>query len=101
MKESQTTRILPGATVVCRDLPLFASDETIGAALLGPERVNEWRQIAPLLEARGLPKVDQLMGGRYMPAVRAFFDHLYGLDRGATPLSPDGVENFKSWKRKK
>ena len=56
-------------------LPLFATDSIISAALLGPDRVREWRQIAPLLEARGLPKVDQLMGGRYWPAVRAFFDH--------------------------
>ena len=72
----------------------------MGAALLGAERVQEWRQIAPMLEARGLPKVDTLMGGRYVPAVKAFFDHLYGLDRAATPpLAPDGAEDFDSWRR--
>jgi hypothetical protein len=82
-------------------LPLFATDSIISAALLGPDRVQEWRQIAPSLEARGLPKVDQLMGGRYWPAVRAFFDHQYGLDRGGgTPLAPDGTENFEKWGRK-
>lgn len=32
-----------------------------------------------LLEGRGFPKVDGLMGGRYVPAVRAFFDREYGL----------------------
>jgi hypothetical protein len=32
------------------------------------------------LETRGLPKIDRLMCGRYVPAVRAFFDHLYGLN---------------------
>jgi hypothetical protein len=46
-----------------RSLPLFATDEEIGAALLGSDRVVEWMQIAPLLEARGLPKIDDLMGG--------------------------------------
>ncbi len=87
------TKLLLGET-----LPLFATDDVIGAALLGVERAREWPQIAPLLEARGLPKIDQLMGGRYIPAVRAFFDHLYGLDHGGdVPLAPDGVEDFSGW----
>jgi hypothetical protein len=82
-------------------LPLFATDEVIGVALLGAERVQEWRQIAPMLEARGLPRIDQLMGGRYVPAVIAFFDHLYGLDRGGdVPTAPDGMENFEAWRHK-
>jgi hypothetical protein len=83
-------------------LPLFATDDVIGAALLGPKRVQEWQQIAPLLEQRGLPKVDHLMGGRYVPAVIAFFDHLYGLDRpGDVPSAPDGTENFAAWRQNK
>ncbi len=82
-------------------LPLFASDDMLGALVLGPDRAREWKQIVPLLEARGLPQVDQLMGGRYVPAVRAFFDHQHGLDRsGAPPLSPDGVEDFAGWRGK-
>ena len=82
-------------------LPLFATDDIIGAALLGADRVQEWRQMAQLLEARGLPKVDQLMGGRYVPAIRAFFDHQYGLDRFSdAPLMPDGIEDFDGWKQK-
>jgi len=40
------------------NLPLFATDDVLGAALLGADRVQEWRQMAPLLERRGLPKVD-------------------------------------------
>jgi len=82
-------------------LALFATDEIVGVLLLGPERWQEWRQIAPLLEARGLPKVDPLMGGRYLPAVIGFFDHLYGLDRGGgPPLAPDGVEDFDGWRER-
>jgi hypothetical protein len=45
-------------------LPLFATDSVLGAALLGPERVQEFRQMVPLLEARGFPKIDHMMGGR-------------------------------------
>jgi hypothetical protein len=82
-------------------LPLFPTEEAIGAMLLGPGREQEWRQIAPLLEARGLPKVDQPMGGRYVRAVVEFFDHLYGLDCGGDlPLAPDGMEHFDEWNRK-
>jgi hypothetical protein len=83
-------------------LPLFATDDALGAALLGPHRVPEWRHIASLLETRGLPRVDQLMGGRYTRAVIAFSDHSYGLDCGGdVPLAPDGTENFEKWRRQK
>jgi hypothetical protein len=83
-------------------LPLFATDDAIGAALLGPKRVAEFKQIVPLLEARGLPKVDQMLGGRYTRAVVAFFDHQYGLDRGGdVPLAPDGPEHFDKWRKQK
>ena len=84
-----------------KSLPLFATDTSLGAALLGPDRVSEWLAITPLLEARGMPKVDELMGGRYVRAIIAWFDHEYGLDRGAgTPFAPDGTEDFETWKEK-
>jgi hypothetical protein len=83
-------------------LPLFATDDVIGAVLLGPERIAEFKEIVPLLEARGFPKVDALMGGRYVPAIRAHFDHQYGLDRsGGQPLAPDGTEEFAKWRSRK
>jgi hypothetical protein len=82
------------------DLPLFADDRALGAALLGPRRSGEWRQIASLLEARGLPKIDTLMGGRYVPAVKAFFDGEMGL-KARAPLAPDGVEDLGGWRRRK
>jgi hypothetical protein len=84
------------------NLPLFATDDVLGAALLGADRVQEWRQIVSLLETRGLPKIDKLMGGRYVPAVVAYFDHQYALDRGChPPLAPDGAEDFEKWKKQK
>jgi hypothetical protein len=84
-------------------LPLFATDTALGAALLGLDRVPEWLAMTPLLETKGLPKIDPLMHGRYTPAVRAFFDRLYGLDHGgasAPPLAPDGVEDLEAWRNK-
>jgi hypothetical protein len=78
-------------------LPLFAADGAIGAMVLGSGREKEWREIAPLLEARGLPKIDPMMGGRYVPAVICFFDQQYGLNHGSIPLAPDGPEDFKTW----
>ena len=98
--------VMTRSSSVCRNLeslPLFATDTLLGAALLGPDRVSEWLAMTPLLETKGLPKIDPLMHGRYVPAVRAFFDHLYGLDRNAAstpPLAPDGVEDFETWKSK-
>jgi hypothetical protein len=85
------------------NLPLFATDDALGAALLGADRVQEWREIVSLLETLGLPKFDKLMGGRYVRAVVAHFDHQYGLDRGGhpPPLAPDGVEDFGKWKKQK
>ena len=81
-------------------LPLFADDAAIAAMLLGPGREQEWRQIAPMLEARGLPKVDPTIGGRYVRAVICFFDHQYGLNHGSVPLAADGLEDFKTWKER-
>ncbi len=80
-------------------LPAFASDLELGKAILGTRRAGEWCQIAALLEPRGLPKIDGLMGGRYVPAVRAFFDRDNGLG-GELPLASDGVEDLGAWKRK-
>jgi hypothetical protein len=80
-------------------LPAFASDADLGRAILGARRAGEWRQIAALLEPRGLPKIDALMGGRYVPAVRAYFDRDNGLG-GTAPLASDGVEDLGAWKRK-
>jgi hypothetical protein len=83
------------------DLPLFADDASIGVALFGPgDRAREWPSIASLLEARGLPRIDPLMGGRYVRAVKAFFDHDCGLTDKA-PLAPDGIERLGTWQNRK
>ncbi|WP_439406405.1 hypothetical protein ACNJX9_34030 [Bradyrhizobium sp. DASA03076] len=86
--------------VTLEDLPLFASEMDVSVALMGPGRYSEFRAIVPLLERRGFPKIDGLMGGRYTPAVRAFFDLEYGLyaqGRGSVYGAIDGPENFGSY----
>jgi hypothetical protein len=65
-------------------LPLFASEDEVARALLGPGKVAEWRQIAPLLEKRGFPSIDG--GRRYTPAIRAFFDRDYKV-KGDGPVA--------------
>jgi len=82
-------------------LPLFADDTALGTALLGSGRAGEWRQLAALLEVRGLPKIDALMGGRYVPAIKAFFDRDYGVAGASSPLVPDGAEDLGAWKKRK
>jgi hypothetical protein len=90
------------ATLVQWDkLPLFADDLAIGVAVLGPERAREWTTLAGLYERQGLPKVDEVMGGRYVPAVKAFFDRVYGLEAGPMPTAPDGIERPEIWKKSK
>ncbi|MGY3588009.1 hypothetical protein [Bradyrhizobium sp. USDA 4350] len=59
------------------DLPLFASEDEVATALLGTGKITVWRQISPLLEAKGFPTIDAVMGGRYTPAIKAFFDNEY------------------------
>lgn len=66
------------------ELPLYADDTAIGAAVLGSERASEWKAMAPLLEARGLPKIDALHGARFVPDVCRF----YGVER------PDSIRTF-------
>ncbi len=71
----------PGLTFA--DLPLFATDAELGVALLGRARAAVWSSLVPSFEREGLPKNDPLMGGRYVPAVKAFFDRQYGLTTSA------------------
>ncbi|RXG95266.1 hypothetical protein EAS61_19105 [Bradyrhizobium zhanjiangense] len=72
--------------VTLEQLPLFADERSLSEAILGPGTYTAWRAIVPLLERRGFPKIDGLMGGRYTRAVRAFFDREYRI-HGATQVS--------------
>lgn len=103
-RDTQTPDLLLRAPASCAsvkhtrldDLPLFADDRAIGQALLGAARAAEWASIVPIYERRGFPAVDPIMQGRYIPAVRAFFDREYGLG-GATLSKPHGTERPETW----
>jgi hypothetical protein len=72
-------------------LPLYASDEEIGEAVLGPDRRHEFAGMAKLQERYGMPKICTMHGGRYVPGVKAFYDAQNGLS-ATVPLAPDGIE---------
>ena len=72
------------------DLPLFASDEELGEAVLGYDRRGEFHGYAELCERAGMPKISAFWGGRYVPAVKAFLDSEHGL--GEVPVQASGVE---------
>lgn len=73
------------------DLPLFASDAELAAALFGRRAAAKHSLIDMLARRPGFPPIDEVMGGRYIPAVKAFFDHRYKL-RDTSPAKPQGVE---------
>lgn len=66
-------------------LPLFADERSLSDAVMGPGRYTQWRAVVPLLERRGFPAIDALMGGRYVPAVKAFFDREYRVGMDGPP----------------
>jgi hypothetical protein len=86
-----------GAVFTLENLPLFASDAEIGAALLGAKRASELKALAPLYERQGFPKIDPVMCGRYVPAIKAFFDRQYGVAT-LVPAAPDGIDRPEAWK---
>jgi hypothetical protein len=83
------------------DLPLFASDEAISEVLMGAGKTKEWLAILPLLERRGFPSIDGLMGGRYTPSVKAFFDREYKVHGELQIHEPHRKAELGSWKGKR
>lgn len=90
------------------DMPLYPDENQIAVAVLGPKRSRQWPQIARHLEDKhGLPPIDELLGGRFWPAVVEFFRVRHGMApavaastaAGSTrirvaPFKPDGKEDF-------
>jgi hypothetical protein len=71
---------------------LFPSEAEI-AKRLG-QKPSEWAAQALVLEREGLPRIDPLMGGRYLRAVLAFFDRRNGLSTASAPSNVDGEETW-------
>jgi hypothetical protein len=70
---------------------LFPSEFEIARRL--SQTAQAWRAKAQVLERDGMPKVDPIMGGRYWPAVEAYFNRRYGIATSA-PSALDGMENL-------
>lgn len=72
--------------------PLFLDERQV-AERLGLS-IDEWRATAVVLERSGLPRVDDLFGRRYWPAVKAYFDRRHGLGQSLSAAVADGRENW-------
>jgi hypothetical protein len=76
-----------------RDQGLFPSEREIARRL--SQEFQSWQALAVILERHGFPRIDPLMGGRYWPAVLAWWNRRYGL--GNVEVSqPDGEENLNA-----
>jgi hypothetical protein len=75
---------------------LFPCEAEIARRL--SQSAKRWRGIVRQLEREGLPKMDPLMGGRFWPAVVAFFHARYGVGTEGSvvicPGPPDGEEHW-------
>lgn len=61
-------------------VPLYPSESELAILVLGTKKAKEWPRIASYLENKlGLPRVDGLMGGRFWPAVDAYFRIRHGM----------------------
>lgn len=70
---------------------LFPSEAEIARRL--SQELHTWRAKAVVLEREGMPRIDPIMGGRYWPAVEAYFNRRYGIATSA-PSALDGMENL-------
>lgn len=87
MAKSATTP----ATIKVKSQGLFPCEAEIARRL--SQTLPEWSAKAIALERHGLPRIDPLMGGRYWPAVEAFWRRRYAL-ASIEPSQPDGGENL-------
>lgn len=70
---------------------LFPDESEIARRL--SQTPEEWAGKAAVLERDGLPRIDPVMGGRFWPAVQAYWHRRYGLST-IEASQPDGGENL-------
>jgi hypothetical protein len=80
-----------GAAARKPDAGLFPCEAEIARRL--SQTPSDWRARAIVLERDGLPRIDPIMGGRYWPAVLAYFNKRYGI-ASFGPSAMDGTENL-------
>ncbi|TCR64649.1 hypothetical protein [Bosea sp. BK604] len=77
---------------------LYPDEKELARVILG-DRASEWPRIAKMEERNGLPPISAVYGGRYWPAIRAFFDRRYKLE-AVTSLEQEEEPNdgLAEWK---
>jgi hypothetical protein len=83
----------PRRNEAARKEGLFPCEAEIARRL--SQTLLDWKAKATVLEREGLPRVDPLMGGRYWPAVFAWWNRRYGLST-LEVSQPDGEENLNA-----
>lgn len=79
-------------TIGEKDIPLYPTEAEIAVAVLGAKRARDWSGIVRHLEmATNFPLNDALMGGRFWPAVVAYF---HERQKSVSPAPPP-----KTWPR--
>jgi hypothetical protein len=76
-----------------RDFGLFPSEAEVARRL--SQAPADWPAKAVILERDGFPRIDPLMGGRFWPAVDAYWRRRYGLI-GSEIHHPDGPEDLNA-----
>jgi hypothetical protein len=78
-------------------MPLYPDEDRIAVEVMGPRRAKDWPEKARYLEDKhGLPRVDELMGGRFWPAVVDFFRARYAMKPGeCLDVEPAVAPSFK------
>jgi hypothetical protein len=88
---TKRTRVMKQKADTDQARGLFPNESEIARRL--SQNPLDWPAKAIVLERHGLPRVDPLMGGRYWPAVEAYWQRRYGLSR-IEVHQPDGKEKF-------
>lgn len=85
------------ARITWEDLPLFANDMMLGAAVVGPQGASHWAKVTVknLERVPGFPKYDEAHGGRYTPAVRKFYEVQHETQAQRTSVS--GMPGTGRW----
>lgn len=81
----------------------YPDDKELAVVLLGKDRAHRFPEIVMIEERHGFPRVDPLYGGRYWPAIQAFYARRMKLpDEPKTTLAEDETrgETFRDRTRR-
>ncbi|MCV0396987.1 MAG: hypothetical protein K5872_08735 [Rhizobiaceae bacterium] len=84
-------------------LPLFATDQELAMAIVGPRRAKRWlKERFPTISGKsGFPPVDSVHGGRSVELVRRFYASYIGITGAHHGWVPGGEENLDVWRKRR